>query len=117
MHVPVLTRHKHTHTQGTQTIISSSLKQPGFFISFYCFFFPKSSQLWGHYSEIHTSIWEQGDIIYRCTALRSHLCVKGRCVCAVNKRGESESAEEPCQEIFPGCQGAVMLDFMKKYVQ
>lgn len=116
MHVPVSTRHKHAHTRhpnNNKQLIKTTWV---FYFVLLCFF-SKSSQLWGHYSEIHTSIWEKGDIIYRCTALRSHLCVKGRCVCAVNKRGESESAEEPCQEIFPGCQGAVMLDFMNKYVQ
>lgn len=50
-------------------------------------------------------MWEQGDIVYRCTTLRSHLCVKGRCVCTVNKRGETESAAEPCQDILSVCQG------------
>lgn len=57
--------------------------------------------------------WEQGDIVYHCTSLRSHLCVKGRCVCIVNKGRELESGAEPCQEILSVCQGAAMLDSIK----
>lgn len=40
--------------------------------------------------------------------------MKGRCVCTVNKRGEMETGAEPCQEIFSDCQGATMLDSIKK---
>lgn len=93
----------YTHTHNDKQLIKTTRE-----------FFAKSSLLWGHYSDIHTSVWERGDIVYRCTTLRSHLCVKGRCVCAVNKRGETETGAEPCQEIFSDCQGAGMLDFMKK---
>lgn len=97
------------HTLGTHPMISCSLKQPVCF----CEVLPAL----GHYSAIHSSIWEQGDIVYSCTTLRSHSFVKGRYVCTVNKRGESESGAESCQEILFGCQGAAMLDFMKEYGQ
>lgn len=40
--------------------------------------------------------------------------MKGRCVCTVNKRGEMETGAEPCQEIFSDCQGATVLDSIKK---
>lgn len=83
-------RGTNTHTQGTQTIISSSLKQPGFFISFYWFFFQIFSALGTLFWDTHLYLGAGGYHLPLHSSEEPLMRERQMCLCSKQERGVGE---------------------------
>lgn len=79
-----------THTLGTQTIISSSLKQPGFFISFFLFFFQVFSALGTLFWDTHLYLGAGGYHLPLHSSEEPLMRERQMCLCCKQERGVGE---------------------------